>query len=189
MSDGGHGPKHDRLVADYIDALLHVGTAVAVAAPDDAEIPAWGRQPFLAMPLWLGGLQVALRRAAVDGVLRWTGPEYWRRASEGVVYKVAVHQGQSVDVLDMARIVLPRDRWVSDEESAAPAQEVVLVHGGRCGLLCDRTGEDLLLAPADVTWRTARTRCTWLAGTVGRHGCALLDPANLLMLAGLGAGE
>lgn len=170
------------IIGDYVGDLLR---DIELSRPAMREM---GRdsEPFKAMLAHVGHLHLAIPCERVEGTMNWRGPGYWRDASTGLVDGTIMHHGERVRVLDLAKVVLPRDRWRPE-----PAPEDVLVHplilvrDASAGLLCDRFGETIMIDSASVTWRSAETRRSWLAGTSLAQSCAILDVDALLALLGL----
>jgi len=93
------------------------------------------------------------------------------------------YRGKNVKIVDTAALIFPeghaaRSAVAPDEE----ATHVILIDDGRWGLMCHGIGEILFLEQEQVRWRTDRTRRTWLAGTVVKEMCALLDVDEFLTL-------
>jgi len=50
------------------------------------------------------------------------------------------------------------------------------------GLACDEVAEAITLEPSEVKWRSDRSKRPWLAGTVIKHMCAILDVQGFIEL-------
>ena len=177
----------------YLEALLReagVGEEEAPAPPrpEPAEThrvaeeapapsPAWAESDFQGLGFSAGGLKLAAPLTRLFGIVPWREGELTPLPGHAPWFLgLLPHRGRQVKVVDLARLVLPQGRSPADLAPAAQrASHVLLVDEGRWGLAVDRLGAVLHLAPEDVRWRSLRTRRRWLAGTVIRHMCALLD--------------
>lgn len=134
------------------------------------------------------GLTLAIPRARAAGIVRCavraretadTAPPWLLGYFE--------HCGNAVAAVEIARILIPG----AEAEGAAQFRTIVLLHGGRIGLVCDAVTGPLVIAADEVCWRSERTRRPWLAGTAAARGCAIFDIEALIALvraAGIPAG-
>lgn len=134
------------------------------------------------------GLTLAIPRARAAGVVRCAvqARETADTAPPWLLGYFA-HCGNAVAAVEIARILIPG----AEAEGAAQLRTIVLLHGGRIGLVCDAIAGPLVIAPNEVCWRSERTRRPWLAGTAAARGCAILDIEALIDLvraAGIPAG-
>ncbi len=86
-------------------------------------------------------------------------------------------------VVDTARLILPQHRSIqtggNPDRQSGP---FVVLDDGRWALACTRIGAVIELQDSDVRWRTAAGKRPWLAGTVMKQMCALLDIDALIGL-------
>ncbi len=82
----------------------------------------------------------------------------------------------NIKVLDTARYVMP-ERY--SEQDRKNLSYVITLHGFSWGIACHEVFKAETLEPeVDVKWRTQRGKRPWLAGTVIKHMCALIDTAG-----------
>ncbi len=161
------------------EPIMATATAEALAAePATAdERPAWARQPFQIMLFKVAGLTLAVPLETLSGVVEW--PERLTEMPGHADFYLGIlqHLGNSVPVVDTARLVFPQERLaeLDAQDPVARCRRIVLINGGRWGLACEAVEEVVTLSPEQVRWRTQRTRRRWLLGTVIDHMCALLD--------------
>lgn len=77
-----------------------------------------------------------------------------------------------IRTVNTAKFVMP-ERY--DEAFLKSAKYVISINGVPWGLAVDTVNQPITLSPADVKWRSERSKRPWLAGTVKEHMCALLD--------------
>ena len=77
-----------------------------------------------------------------------------------------------IRTVNTAKFVMP-ERY--DESFLKSAKYVVSINGVPWGLAVDSVNQPISLEPADVKWRSDRSKRPWLAGTIKEHMCALLD--------------
>jgi purine-binding chemotaxis protein CheW len=86
-------------------------------------------------------------------------------------------------VVDTARLILPQDRSMQERENTGrQAGPFVVLDDGQWALACTRIGAVIELQDSEVRWRTAAGKRPWLAGTVMKQMCALLDIDALIGL-------
>lgn len=177
-----------KALADYVGALLETDVASAGSNVDDIAgydsaplVPQWGKGNFECLMVIVGSISLAIPAEKVLGTMAW---EYSSSDSTVPVLDTLVSpDGQMVTVIDVARIVLPRDQWPQDRGADNGGMHpLVLVARGQFGLLVDSLKGDKTIASREVTWRSAKTRRTWLAGTSKAQACAVLDVDALLRL-------
>ncbi len=78
----------------------------------------------------------------------------------------------NIKVVDTALWVMPEKYDPAMRESV---RFVVTLHGTEWGLACHVIHRSISLNRDEVKWRVNRAKRPWLAGTVVRHMCALLD--------------
>lgn len=139
-------------------------------------LPAWARARFQCLVFQVAGLSLAVPLTKLNGVIPWQDGVTPMPNRSALFLGLLHHQQRNVKVVDTALMVLPEGRQPG---SLAPPQarlaHIILLDEGRWGLACDNIGEVLTLDPDDVRWRSAQGKRPWLAGTVLKHLCALLD--------------
>lgn len=146
--------------------------------PPAAEpgLPDWARERFQCLVFRVAGLSLAVPLTKLNGVIPWPESITPMPNRSELFLGLIRHQQRNVKVVDTALMVLPQGR--QPEALAAPEERVehiILLDEGRWGLACDAIGEVLTLEPDEVRWRSAQGKRPWLAGTVLKHLCALLD--------------
>lgn len=146
----------------------------------DSGLPDWHNEPFQALLFKVAGLTLAVPLAELNGVVEWTDAVTEMPGHADFYMGILQHLGESVAVIDTARLVFPRDKLVTlaGDNPRERVKRIVLIGDGKWGLACDEVDEVITLQPDDVRWRTNRTTRYWLLGTVIEHMCALLDVAG-----------
>lgn len=138
------------------------------------ERPEWAQAEFQALVFSVGGLSLAVPLTSLNGVLKWP--------KEGIspmpnqpdwCYGLLRYRDQNVRVVNTAALVIPPDR--PELMPTEPPRHLLVVDGGRWALSCNEIGDVLRLAPEQVKWRRYGGKRPWLAGTVLKHLCALID--------------
>jgi purine-binding chemotaxis protein CheW len=162
--------------------------AAALHAPVAADIPEWASAPFQSLLLKVQGLTLALPLVKLNRILPWTEPTHLPGYLPWLL-GVVRHLDRNVRVVDTAALVMPERAPARDAAAAADGRHIVLIGDGRWGLVCDDVSTVLEIDPAQVRWRSSRTKRPWLAGTVVEHLCALLDAEQLAALLEQGCPE
>ncbi|MBI5462835.1 MAG: chemotaxis protein CheW [Gammaproteobacteria bacterium] len=143
------------------------------SAPYPASCPDWAAGEFECLLFRVAGLTLALPLAKLNGVLPWDAAAVTVTPGHSPwLLGLRDYQGQKVRLIDVANVIVPRDGPASEGNFG----KVILIGGGRWGLVCDALAEIVTLAPAAVKWRgRAGGNRPWLAGTVIERMCALID--------------
>jgi purine-binding chemotaxis protein CheW len=150
----------------------------AVVAAEAVIRPSWAEESFAALTIKVNGLALALPLISISRILTWQEPAFLPGYASWLLG--IVHLGDiNVRVVDTAALVMPDLPRAAPEPGGEDARRIVLIDGGRWGLVCDSVSEVMTLDPSKVRWRTARTKRPWLAGTVVDELCALLDVDRL----------
>ena len=139
-------------------------------------IPEYAKNNFTVLTFKVAGLAMAVPLAEVssieslsDNIETLTDKQKWIIGTQ--VYK----RGKAF-IVDTHELVIPEKRHKKRPKSKYGANtRVILSADGKWGLLCDELGTTLVLSASDVCWRTMNTHRSWLAGTMVKHACALLD--------------
>ena len=143
----------------------------------EARRPDWAASRFQCLLFQVAGLTLAVPLARLGGVLPWDGAAVNEMPNHQPWFLgLRTHQGRKVKLIDVARLVLPADRHAD----LAPADsgrlgKIVLLDDAEWGLACDAVSEVISLSDTDVKWRTTPGTRPWLAGTVIKQMCALID--------------
>ena len=155
-----------------------VETAVAVPeeeppAPAEPEAsPDWADRPFECLIFKVGGLQLAVPLVLLGAIHRIEdrikpipGRPPWYMG-------MLLDRDQKLKVVDSAQ-------WIMAGRVPEGAREgyrfVIRLDDSDWALACDEVAESFTLDPDQVRWRTSRSKRPWLAGTVVKHMCALID--------------
>ena len=132
---------------------------------------------FQAMLFKVAGLSLAVPLEELSGVVEWKDDLTEMPGHADFYLGIMQHLGQSIPVVDTARLVFPRDKLkaLAADEPRERVTRVILIDDSRWGLAVDDVKEVITLKKDDVRWRSERTSRKWLLGTVIEHMCALLD--------------
>jgi purine-binding chemotaxis protein CheW len=139
--------------------------------------PDWAQAQFQCLLFQVAGLTLALPLARLSGVLPWDTAAVTEMPNHQPWFLgLRTHLGHKVKLIDVAKLILPVER----RAALAPATsgrlgKVILLDDSRWGLACDNVAEVITLSAADVKWRAQAGSRPWLAGTVIKQMCALID--------------
>ncbi len=177
---------------EYLDALLREAQQAAirdaqitVQPPEGVEatieapvkqllggVPEWAKGTFQCLVFEVAGLKLAVPVIKLSGVTDW--PEQITKLPQKPAWYmglVAYREGNSA-LIDTAKLVFPQGR---EPDANHRYDAVVFIGETHFGLACDRIDQVLTLEPEAVSWRGARSVRPWLAGTVRKEMCAILD--------------
>lgn len=149
-------------------------------------IPDWGREAFQAMVFKVGELSLAVPLQELAGVLEWKPEQVEQQAGSLMCLGHYPHAGRTLTVVDTARFIFPASHLahLAGPGSRRQISRIILIDNGNIGLACDEVYEVIRILPGQVTWRSAKTRRQWLAGTMLKELIAVLDaPAAVRILA------
>lgn len=139
-------------------------------------VPEWAQARFPALLFEVAGLTLAVPLAKLKGVVPNEQGLTEMPGHSALFLGVTPYQGVQSKVVDTARFVLPKDHAVQlSEDIADRAAHLVVIDEGRWSLACSKIGDVIELEPGQVKWRTRAGKRRWLAGTVIKQMCALLD--------------
>lgn len=157
--------------------------AVPASVPATAGPPDWAQSDFQCLLFRIAGLTLALPLAKLNGVLPWDAAAVTPLPNHRSWFLgLREHLGQQVKLIDVAKVVLPPERWPAPD--AALHGKIILIDDGRWGLVCSEVAEVVTLAADAVKWRSRAGGRAWLAGTMIDRMCALLDSAALAGMLG-----
>lgn len=164
----------------YLDSLIGVlGTgepsfapAVPAPAPDPAAPSAIAKRHYC---FTVGGLRLALPLECVGKLAKFT--ECAGEGASALHLGYVEYNGRLVPVLAAGELVMP------GRPQPIPYQLIVVDASGRFALACHSIDPELDVRREDVCWKTDRTARRWLAGTMIRKRCALLDTEELARIA------
>lgn len=154
-----------------------VETDLDSAAPESRD-PDWLGEELQAMLFKVAGLTLAVPLVDLNGVVEWDDEAITTMPGHADFYLgLMTHLNRQIPVVDTARLVLPANKRVAlaGEDPRQRVTRVVLINDSRYGLACDEVNEVITLKADAVRWRSQRTKRRWLAGTVIKHMCALVD--------------
>jgi len=138
--------------------------------------PVWAQECFECLLFSVAGLQLAVPLVSLGGVYKIEKhftPLIGRASWFMGLYR---HEERNIRVIDTAKVVMPDRASKATEEGY---QYIIRLGGNNWGMACDSVQEAIRLEPSEVKWRTERSKRAWLAGTVIKHMCALLDAETL----------
>ena len=149
-------------------------------APQEAEAnPDWADRPFECLIFKVAGLQLAVPLVLLGAIHRIDekikpipGRPPWYMG-------MLLDRNQKLKVVDSAE-------WIMSGRVPAGARDgyrfVIRLDDSDWALACDEVAESFTLDPDQVRWRTSRSKRPWLAGTVVKHMCALIDVGEMARL-------
>lgn len=172
------------------EVAVVAATAVVSATTTEDPRPEWAREPFPCLLLKVHGLSLALPLVKLNRILPWRAPT---PIPGYVAWLLGMLQGEGLErnlkVVDTAALVMPERRTAAAAANPAGPEprHIVMVGDGEWGLTCEDVSNVITIDPAQVRWRTSRSKRPWLAGTVVEHLCALLDAEQLAEMLSAGA--
>lgn len=158
--------------------VVEVAPAVApVATTAPTPYPDWAQGSFQCLLFRVGGVSLALPLVKLSGVLPWDDESVTPMPNHRPWFLgLREYLGHKVKLIDVANVVLPDDRYAAlAPADSARLGNVILIDDGRWGLAVDAVDVVVTLSVDAVKWRTQAGNRPWLAGTVIKHMCALID--------------
>lgn len=154
-----------------------VATEQQVAAAP-SPIPKWGEGRFQAMLFKVAGLTLAVPLVELNGVQEATIDDLTPMPGHVDWYLgLQTYRNKRIPVIDTALFVMPDNRKVFAKETQHERlRRIVFINEATWGLACDEVAQVITLSTDDVRWRTNKTSRQWLAGTVIKQMCAIIDP-------------
>ena len=147
--------------------------------PWDNGRPPWAQEGFECLIFRVAGLQLAVPLVLLGQIHR-LDKELTPLVGRPDWFMGLLRVGdQNVRVTDTALWVMP-DRY--RREFRDGYRFVIQLGDSAWGLACDEVAESFLVQPDEVKWRGQGSRRQWLAGTIRKEMCALLDVARLAEL-------
>ena len=170
--------------APVVEAPAVAPPPVPEEAPQSEPRPEWAEGRFQCLIFRVLGLRLAVPLARLNGILPWDEALTRMPGHAPHFLGLTKAHGETVQVVDTARMVMPADRQppAIGKQGRAQPSHVILVGQRRWGLVCDGLEDTLTLEPDEVHWRSRRGKRPWLAGTVIEQMCALLDVDALVQL-------
>ncbi len=162
----------DFAVDSTVEEFSEIQVLQALLAWNENGRPEWAQKEFDALLFTVSGLTLAVPLIALgqiqplnDELTPLFGQADWFMGIQPT-------PNGKVRTVNTAKFVMP-ERY--DESFLETAKYVVSINGVPWGLAVDAVKQPIVLKPDDVKWRTGRTQRPWLAGTVKKEMCALLD--------------
>lgn len=137
--------------------------------------PSWGQSPFQCLLFKVAGLNLAVPLVKLNGIIPMPEGVTPMPGHAPWFLGLIQHYERKVKTVDVAPIVLP-DGYQQKLETPT---HIILIDDYAWGIACEGITETITLRPDDVRWRTSRGARAWLAGTVIKHMCAILDIDSL----------
>lgn len=141
--------------------------------------PVWAQEGFECLIFRVAGLQLAVPLVLLGQVHRMdcdltplVGRPDW-------FLGLLTVGRNNIRVVDTARWVMPERYREGVRENY---QFVIQLGDSSWGLACDQVAQSFRVQPDEVKWRSERSRRQWLAGTIKKEMCALLDVSRLAQL-------
>ena len=138
--------------------------------------PYWAQERFDVLLFKVGGLSLAVPLVELGTIYPMDEPVTPIFGQVDWFMGLMKVKGRNLATVDTAQIVMP-ERY---QAAMADGYHLVIsINQYDWGLAVDSVAHAITLNPADVRWRTERSKRPWLAGTVVDHMCALLDIGQL----------
>ena len=163
-----------------------VTTELTVPEPELEEAPKkedelpWAESRFECLLFNVGGLKIAvplvelgsIQKAGFDTITSIFGQPDWFIGISSI-------NDLRIRTVDTAKWVMPNHY---KGELAKEFKFIIQLDRSNWGLACEEVAEAITLEPSEVKWRADRTKRPWLAGTVIKHMCAILDVQGFINL-------
>lgn len=144
-----------------------------------AERPDWSRHAFECLLFKVAGLQLAVPLVLLGAIHR-IDRELTELPGRPRWFMGMLPLGdRNIRVVDTAAWVMS-GRY--PEGCAEQYKFVIRLDDSDWGLACDEVAQSFTLDPNDVKWRQSAGKRPWLAGTVVKHMCALIDVGAMATL-------
>ena len=138
--------------------------------------PTWVEGPFQCLLFKVCGLTLAVPLTQLGGVFTWPETVTSLFGRPKWFLGIMPQEQGNIQVVDTSQWALPEKfHKQADQEF----RYIILIGDKLWGLACDEVCEAVTLEPKNIRWRTQRGSRPWLAGTVIKHMCALLDVEQL----------
>ncbi|MBL1277735.1 MAG: chemotaxis protein CheW [Ectothiorhodospiraceae bacterium] len=150
---------------------------------DDSTVylPDWAENRFQCLSFQVAGVTLAAPLEKLHGILELTEQITELPGYAPWALGLLPNRGQNVHVVDIAKIIMPDNKQVDTVPALERVNYLVLIDGGKYGLVADSISQVLTLESDDVRWRSQKSRRPWLAGTVINKMCALLEIDSLCL--------
>ncbi|WP_152207507.1 chemotaxis protein CheW [Marinobacter changyiensis] len=143
------------------------------------ERPLWSQKPFECLIFRVAGLQLAVPLVLLGAIHKI------ERKVKPIPGRPPWYMGMLPDRDQNLRIVDTAE-WIMAGRVPAGARDgyrfVIRLDNSEWALACDEVAQSFTLDPDEVRWRSTRSKRPWLAGTVIKHMCALIDVGTMASL-------
>ncbi|MDX1635832.1 MAG: CheW domain-containing protein [Marinobacter sp.] len=141
--------------------------------------PPWSERPFECLIFRVAGLQLAVPLVLLGAIHRLDGKVKTIPGRPRWYMGMLPSQDQNLRVVDTAE-------WIMAGRVPEGARDqyrfVIRLDNSEWALACDDVAQSFTLDPDEVRWRSGRSKRPWLAGTVIKHMCALIDVGTMASL-------
>lgn len=150
-----------------------------IADAPSAGRPDWSEKPFECLIFRVAGLQLAVPLILLGAIHRMESKVKSIPGRPGWYMGLLPDRDQNLRVVDTAE-------WIMAGRVPVGARDgyrfVIRLDNSEWALACDDVAQSFTLDPEDVRWRSARSKRPWLAGTVIKQMCALIDVGTMASL-------
>ncbi len=143
------------------------------------ERPPWSQKPFECLIFRVAGLQMAVPLVLLGAIHKIESKVKPIPGRPQWYMGMLPDRDQNLRIVDTAE-------WIMAGRVPAGAREgyrfAIRLNNSEWALACDEVAQSFTLDPEEVRWRSARSKRPWLAGTVIKHMCALIDVATMASL-------
>ena len=141
-------------------------------------VPEWGRQGFAGLVFEVAGLKMAAPLHLLGGICQLEDGLQPVVAQADWFMGLLRWNGKNLRVVDTARFVMPER--LPDNSHRDAYQSVVVLGDSLWALAVDRADESVHLNGDEIRWKSVAGNRPWLAGTLLKRLCALIDVETLL---------
>lgn len=152
----------------------------SVLQSDKTKPLPWAESRFECLLFYVGGLKMAVPLVELGGI---------QKANYEKVTKIFGQPDWFIGVSsinDLRIRTVDTSRWVMPNHYKGELHDsfkfIIQLDRSNWGLACEDVAEAISLEPSDVKWRSDRSKRPWLAGTVIKHMCAILDIQGFIEL-------
>lgn len=140
----------------------------------------WAEARFECLLFHVGGLKMAVPLVELGGIQKSDYEKVTKIFSQPDWFiGVSSVNDLRIRTVDTARWVMPNHYKGELHDSF---KFIIQLDRSNWGLACEDVAEAISLEPSDVKWRSDRSKRPWLAGTVIKHMCAILDVQGFIEL-------
>ncbi|WP_404361841.1 chemotaxis protein CheW [Marinobacter sp.] len=172
-------PVIEKAVREQAPVVADIPASPPAAPPEPDLRPSWSEKPFECLIFKVAGLQLAVPLVLLGAIHRMD--ERVKPIPGRPAWYMGMLPGRdhNLRVVDTAQ-------WIMAGRVPEGAREnyrmVIRLDNSEWALACDDVAQSFTLDPSEVRWRSARSKRPWLAGTVVKHMCALIDVGTMASL-------